>query len=319
MASQPKNWLEGLKSFEISQVLDPDFILFQLEKTASIPEVLSELTRRGLQCLPIYDSEKQMYAGLVDALDLVCLVVLMDTFKGVVDVVSHEPVSWEDYCAQERLIFSHQTAGEICNASERNDWRPVQLTDSINDVLKLFALPTALHRAPVIDSDNFLHGLITQSSLACWLGDALRLLSSPVLDRKIAGCGSKEVLAISSKSTAIEGFKVMFDSNASGLAVIDDESGKLVACLSASDIKRCTGFSLFSDVHKPVLEFLQIGADKLPHSTHPVTLTEDQTFGELFTLIQTTRVHRVFVVDEAGRPVSTISLTDLLGYLATTE
>ena len=56
--------------------------------------------------------------------------------------------------------------------------------------------------------------------------------------------------------------------------------------------------------------------DSLPHAPPLAVCRPDSTLGELLGLLAGRHLHRLFVVDDEGRPVGVVSLTDILTLLA---
>jgi len=126
------------------------------------------------------------------------------------------------------------------------------------------------------------------------------------LEKKIITCHQSE--------KTIKAFKLMDEHKVSAVGVVDDK-GRLVGNLSASDLKGRgiadwgQGADPFGTLQMPVMSFLQQGG----MTVFPVaSVTSDTTFNFLLLKIMALRVHRLWVVDKKGKPVSVIALTDVM-------
>ena len=104
-----------------------------------------------------------------------------------------------------------------------------------------------------------------------------------------------------------------------GLAVVDDV-GRLVANISASDIKKTRFYpivgQMIQDLYQPIKTFLRIpahGTIKLKKKDHiPFFVTKHDTMTNVMEDLIFRKIHRIFVVDHNQRPIACISLSDLL-------
>jgi CBS-domain-containing membrane protein len=107
-------------------------------------------------------------------------------------------------------------------------------------------------------------------------------------------------------------YKVIFDlekTGRKGMAVVDD-AGKLLWNFSPSDLRGIT----VSNCHLlncPLQEFLEQDRSR-DWWTAPVTVDLDSSLYELMQQFVCARVHRMYVVDEDGKPTGEINQRDLL-------
>jgi len=166
--------------------------------------------------------------------------------------------------------------------------------------------------------------------------DALGLTST--LSLEDLELHDNHVLTIDPESPAIVAFNHMTVDKKSSIGIVDDD-GVLIGSLSASDI-RDLPVANFSLLLLPVYQFLavihglgpsvdQVMAGEQIQGTPkellgripPVTVTPDTTFGGLLERVVTTNftthshlrgLHRAYVVNPQGKPVSIVTLTDIL-------
>jgi len=105
----------------------------------------------------------------------------------------------------------------------------------------------------------------------------------------------------------------MFDHQVSGLPVVDEEN-KVIASISASDLKASTEKTLIFDVHTPLREYLS-NCNRLfkkdPNSK-PITCTIKSTLCEVIAKLVKNHIHRIFVVDDNNTLIGVLSLCDVI-------
>jgi CBS domain-containing protein len=121
----------------------------------------------------------------------------------------------------------------------------------------------------------------------------------------------KHVYSIDSNKTAFEAFQLMIEHKISGIAVVDDVSGKLVGNVSVRDLKvvqhDARFFFLLGEKLSDFLKTLQ-KSSKRPATL--ITCKPSDTFATVIALLAKHKIHRLYVVDEAMRPLSVCSLKD---------
>ncbi len=105
-------------------------------------------------------------------------------------------------------------------------------------------------------------------------------------------------------ASAEEGFRKMLENQITAVAIVDP-TGKIIGCLSSSDIGRVRSIE---DLKKSIAEF---AADQW----QPITVVRSNTLSHVLDLFIRHKVHRVFVVDEHSKPLTVISLCDFIAAL----
>lgn len=179
------------------------------------------------------------------------------------------------------------------------------------------------HRYAVTDSAGKVLSILSQSQLVRSLLPYIQgteLATKTVSELRL---GYKPVLSISVDAPASQAFKKMQASKVTGLAVLDSATSKLVGSISASDLKEIgSDASLFERVLLPVGEFwaetLKKSKRRDSRATSPSArrqvylVTPQDTIGTVFDKFSSTRVHRLFVVDDSSKPLGVISLSDII-------
>jgi CBS domain-containing protein len=108
--------------------------------------------------------------------------------------------------------------------------------------------------------------------------------------------------------SALDGFRKMYIQGVSSVAVVSVVDGHLVANLSASDVRGVTSENV-RDVQEPVMSFLTRHYQK-PY--HPVTSYASEKLYDVVLKMITAKVHRVWVVDAAYKPIGIVTISDIL-------
>ena len=203
------------------------------------------------------------------------------------------------------------------------------------------------HRFAVIDAGGMVTDIVAQSDVAMYLRRNRELLDPAVLDAPVKSLGlgaqgGRRVVSLTASVPVVDCFYEMERSNVQAVAIVDDGTDVLVGNLSESDIAalRPDAFGAFA---LPVGEFLvhmhgitpifPTAEDRAysPQSTVygaalaregarlTVSCEDTATVGEVLELMHVRAVHRVWVVDDARRPVGVISLADVLAVVSADE
>jgi len=116
-----------------------------------------------------------------------------------------------------------------------------------------------------------------------------------------------QVVAISDRHSAVEGFRRIYRQGVSAIAIVDQDD-KLVGTLSASDVRGLTADNI-NTVLDPVMEFL---AKKHKQPRPLVTVTADGRLKDVMDKITLGKVHRAWVVDSNMYPIGVVTATDII-------
>ena len=203
------------------------------------------------------------------------------------------------------------------------------------------------HRFAVIDSGGMVTDIVAQSDVAMYLRRNRELLDPSILDAPVktlglGAQGGRRVVSLTVSVPVVDCFYEMERSSVQAVAIVDDGTDVLVGNLSESDIAtlRPDAFGAFA---LPVGEFLVHTHGITPIVPSPedrayspqstaygvalaregarltVACEDTATVGEVLELMHTRAVHRVWVVDDARRPIGVISLADVLAVVSADE
>ena len=102
----------------------------------------------------------------------------------------------------------------------------------------------------------------------------------------------------------------------SAVAVVGVD-GRLLGCVSNRDARViATARHSVSVLHGPVRSLLRLAHDSSTNIMHPsIHAKATDTLATVMSRLATSRIHRVFVVDDDNKPVGVVSLSDVLNTL----
>jgi CBS domain-containing protein len=195
----------------------------------------------------------------------------------------------------------------VSNKSKRDPWRSVKAADSLQTAVDVLAK----YHHVAVEKESKLHNVMSQMDVLRWLhNDPQRM--GPAGRKTLQGLHlhRKKVVCVRANDLTIDAFYSLYRANVSGAGVVD-EAGKVIGCLSASDLKQVAENYDFTMLLKSVKEFL---SDEAPE---PVVLHAFDTLADVVAKLVTNHVHRVFIVGPGGYPQGVVSTTDVLQVFAT--
>lgn len=173
------------------------------------------------------------------------------------------------------------------------------------------------HRVNVFDSSGRIVYVLSQSDVVRYIHSQMSRLPSPLQTATVQtlGLGKAPVQVVTEDLNGWQALRELDARGVLGVGVVDS-AGKLVAALSASDLRGLVPDEM-ALLDLPVRKFLQCEqAPVLNYRWRPVetiTCRLDTPFRDVVAIFVTSRVHRVFVIDAEARPIRIITLTDVIG------
>jgi len=206
--------------------------------------------------------------------------------------------------------IASKPVSSVMDSSEENPICTVSLSTPLPELLLGFQ--RGLHRAIVIDDTQKLQRIVSQSDVIRFVSEYIEYYG-PLGQTKLedVGLGQHSVVTVNHKARAVNAFHILQENKVSAVAVVDD-SGLLVANLSVSDLR---GLDLdnLADLMLPIPEFLM--KTRKQSLLPPIICRPHTTFETAVLKLASTRVHRLWNIDEAGRPIGVVSLTDVIRLL----
>lgn len=261
-------------------------------KGSTVEEVLKLLVEKDILSVPVFDESQNKFLGMFDRQDLVSMLLsMLDDSKDPEDL--------------EKDLASMPVEKAI-NKSLIDVFFSLSGTMSVNHLIEEFT--RGLHRTTVKDEDETICNIVSQSDVARYVVSkyaTLDTVSKRALNTPLSNLGlrKQKVVTIEKSKPTVEGFRLIDETKVDALAVVDEE-GHLCGTLSASDL-RGLGTDMFARLKLPVAEFLE------KQDKNVIAKYEDSV-KEVIEQILQTGVHRLWVLDEDGKPDNVISLTNVM-------
>ena len=279
--------------------------VIEIDSTMSPMEASQILWQNNILGAPVWDNEHQKYLGFFD---------MRDTLSAV--IASHQDVKGEKSMNLMTKWFEDMNV-TVTYLAARNPFYYCRPDTSLEDVCKLL-VKHKCHRIPVVSQDTGrCQSIISQSALVKSLVEHVH----DPLDETLTQAGleyKKDIVQAPDTATALYVFQLLDSHRLSGIAVVDDETGKLVGNTSARDIKLSVLGSQDATMDQDILSYLArvrqstfTKKERYP-SAH---VSEDSTVGHAIRLLAKTGYHRVFVVDKDTKPVGVISVADIIRFV----
>jgi len=263
----------------------------------SITSVFAKIIDNNITSVPIYDSRTRHYLGFVDIIDIASYILNHASEREIKE-------STTDTLNKIGLIRCDQ----IANLSQRNPYIAIGSEVTVDTAIELI-LKYSVHRLAIVNSDGSPVMLVTQSRLIQFLAENLdkfpKLCKKTVDDFKL---GYKNVLSITQNQSIRSAVELMNNNSVSGVPIVDSQH-KIVGTFSHANL-RVLGhdFSKFNHLYNTVVDFMKLDNN----SNVPLLVLPSTTIEQLVNIIIRTKVHRVFVIDNSGKPIGVIVLSTLL-------
>eukprot|EP00808_Paulinella_micropora_P020441 g42087.t1 len=321
------------KSFELYPLANfprPKKIV-ELSAKTTVKEAADILLKSNVLSAPVYNPDarndaqlKDKYVGLVDMSDIAhCVLRLLGAQRDHKSPAAGTPVktarkaSWAsfDFFAQESALLQEITVGEICGESCQNPFVPVSSKGSLRDALLILG-KEHVYRFPVVDEEGKqIVNFITQSSLLRAMAskkEVFSALTSHSLE-ELGLAKEKKVIYVNATDPALLAFQLITQHRIGGIPVLGVD-GKVLANISARDFQKVIqDGDLFAALFKPLTIFLSIlFADSLQDLAPSICCRPSATLAYVIALLARRKIHRIYVIDDASRLISVVSLTDVL-------
>lgn len=268
---------------------------------------------------------KSGFCGFLDVRDLVSLICFVEEQKEVElklqqnrkELMKGHSRSRSQYL---EALLSRETATKMhpnpaarvsCTyLAKRNPFMPCSPEEPLSKVLSLLCQKN-IRRVPIVSSEGTLIDIISQSSIIAYLASHVKefksILSTPLGER-----GISPVITVKASESAFETFTRINKFQISGLAVVSDD-GALIASTSASDLKLYIKDPSVGSLTLTIREFLDaIRQHDLGSKDPVIALRASDPLHIAVERLAETKKHRLFVVDDKGKPIRVISLTDVI-------
>lgn len=310
---QHSMFIAALCNAKVDQVRCDNNVVFCADRSDKVVDVFKGMLKHGFMAVPVLTKTEKTFFAWIDMMDIVRkLVELFGQDKLGKDGADF----WKMHEADER--FQKLAVDDVLKwpHGRENVFHPVASGFSLFHATELLARVQGLHRVPIVNTDFKVVSIITQTRLL----EIVRLnMESVGLKREKPVrdvVRSQGVVSVNENRPAIEAFETMVRQNITGMAVVNDD-GKCVGALSLSDIKNMGEdgrlfWRLFQTVKNYIVHLRQDFSRKYNRPRTLVSVKLDSTLEEAASAILDNKIHHVFVVDDDSKPVSVVSIRDIL-------
>jgi CBS-domain-containing membrane protein len=272
-----------------------------LDPSVTVKDALKTFNTEKVLSCPISNSTRGADVwGFLDLFDL--LSYLLDLLD------ENEHAEQNDITHLGEKFMSH-TIRDLTDRSDNDVYAAVVAEERAHRLVRLFGL--GVHRVAMLDMKGTLVNVISQSDVIRYLNANIGLLGDNAGKsiKELNMISKDEMVVADADQSALVAFKLLATNLVSAVPLVDKQ-GVLAGTLSVSDLR------LLQDDLTPLqLSALQYKSIKepLPH----IVCTPSTTLGEVVATLSNSNVHRVWVVDDANKPVSVISITNICELLST--
>lgn len=284
----------------------------------TIERALSRINAHEIRSLPVVNKEK-IVVGLIDNMDITKSIA--ESLKSLDEI---DPTTF--LSGKMRNDFLSKTVGSLL-ASE--NYRRPYIASNCLSLMKVteYFVHYQQDRFMIVDREvegnvteqthpeEFLDGICTQADVIRFLAQNTALLrKEPLFLKSLAelNLGQRTPHVLAHDLNSAQAFIHMTDRRLDSAAVVDD-AGKLIATVSASDLKGLTRRNCVI-LGQPLDDFLN-REWRRGWWNRPLTVKlEDPLY---FVVLQfvSTKVHRMYVLDNDGKPIGELNLLDVLNTL----
>lgn len=292
-----------LKSKTSYDVLPVSYRLVVLDTSLLVKKSLNVLLQNNIVSAPLWDSKTSKFAGLLTSTD----------FINVIQYYFSNPDKFElvDKLQLDGLKDIERAIGvEPLDTASIHPSRPL-----FEACLKM--LDSKSRRIPLIDKDEETHreivvSVLTQYRILKFVSLNCRethFLKRPIGELNIVS--GSNVKSCQMNTPVIDVIQLLSQGNVSSIPIIDD-NGVLINVYEAVDVLGLIKGGIYNDLSLSVGEALMRRSDDFEGV---YTCTRNDRLSTIMDNIRKSRVHRFFVVDEAGRLSGVLTLSDILNYI----
>ena len=277
----------------------PDII--SVTKSDTVGSSLKLLKEKDINALGVFDNHHDCFIGLVTVFDIMTY-ISFGAYK-----IDATPDTIEVGKALDTLI------GDVTGVFHEETNKVWNFNADLPLEKLLEPMSKGVHRV-VINMPDGSFKLISQHDIVNFALDncnsfPLTFTSKTLEELDIGDPSITHVCSVSNQKSALHAFRTMEKVNHSALPVIDSDSGSIIATISSSDI-RSVELDNINILLKSSIDFLKcIYSDNIEK---PLTCTRTDTAVDIMKKLVQNHHKHVWVVDSENRPVSSVSLSDII-------
>jgi len=303
-----------MSKIKVERLLPKGRKVITINRNDSLPEAFKQIVENNVLSLPVLNQNGKYY-GIIEILDVV---------RFVADLFSD--LSTTRYIDLESLLSSESKFSKAKVSDVAKFPRTLTNWNKLHPLSKGYSLLVAwetlslggIHRVPILDENNNLCDIITQSMLIDFLWQNIEKIGN-LANLKIEDMKTTpvmNVISISSTTKTVIAFREMVRKQVNAVAVVDANE-KLVDNLSLRDLRGIRpDVQYFWRLWSSVTDFKEKVKNEFPNQT-PNKVIYALPSDTLYSVVEkmvTYHIHRVFVVDSVSsmKPTAVISQTDIL-------
>lgn len=310
---------EILNSISVGQLVLDKRALVSVKSSDTIEKALDLLQIHHVLSLPILNEDAETFSsepfiGVIDILDIL-VYLAFGNFSEMTKTVTSKDLSGD------RL--KTVTVGDIfgvANEMETQMWHSglyvQESTKSVWDTMYQFQ--GGFQRVLIKSKDQF--KVLSQIDVVAFLltiapqHAQLQSIMGKTIEEENLILPQKEfneLCTVFSDEKALNAYRKLLRHKADAVAVLERSTGELITTLSPSDLRflhqKTGGFDLLLEPVSKFLEEIHYGSLR-----YPVTVSADSTLATAMNHCVFWKIHRVWVVSDAGVPIACVRLQDLL-------
>jgi CBS domain-containing protein len=269
------------------------------------------LLDKRLQSLPLYSKNSKRFECFLELSEIVYFAskVMRET-----ELIPGQPTGFLSILAADERVEKAKCR-DLVHQLPGNAYLDVVEDTKLRDVLATMVKSDfILQRIPVVEKskDRKLKGILSQSRIVHEVYNRVASMSfaeKTVKDLFGSQYERSDVISVGLHDSVKTALDLIQARRVSGLAIVNSD-GRLVGNFSASDVKRYI-IDLTRLISTTMESFIDT-VEKPEGLSYPVSVTLSTTLEEVLAKVDMVGVHRVFVVDNSGKPIGVISTKDLV-------
>ncbi|ODV84395.1 hypothetical protein CANARDRAFT_8748 [[Candida] arabinofermentans NRRL YB-2248] len=295
-----RSFLQSKNSFD---VLPVSYRLIVFETSLLVKRALNILLQNSIVSAPLWNSKTSRFAGLLTSSD----------FINVIQYYSQNP---------DQFQFVDNLTLDGLRDVEKAIGAPQLETISIHPFKSLYEacvkmIESSARRIPLIDEDEKTHreivvSVLTQYRILKFVSMNCRetkILLQPLSELKVGT--TTNLSAVKLETPVMDVIHLLISQSVSSVPIVDDQD-KLINVYEAVDVLSLIKGGMYTDLSLSVGEALIKRSDDFEGV---YTCTLEDNLCVILETIRKSRLHRLFIVDTAGKLIGVITLSDILKYL----
>ena len=283
-----------------------------IDADKTIGDALKQLSAHNMLTLPVL--REGHYVGMIDIMDILgeIIVNLEERQRGTLREQDHKAAAYLHGATDKEII--NEVTAKVLSSLSYTAKDLVKDSDTLFDCLVKTFLPNRYHRVSVQNAKGDIVDVLSQRDISRFIGRHPDILGDRG-DQTIENLGflTRKIRTVGHRDSMMKAFQIMHHANSRAIAVVNGK-GQLMSNVHVGDLKGNTTFYhlrlmiCFAKSKVPNPE--DFPPDSIPMEL-PLTCTKDSTLREVLFLMVKHAHRRVYVIDQAGHPLSEVTLTDI--------